>query len=129
MTAPASAPTAADAPLEGAHVLEAADLLPGPYAGLLLASLGARVTKIERPGGDPGREQIPTLFAALNRGKESVVLDLATDLGRAALRLLVARADVVLCSYRPAAAKKLGLDGPSVLAANHRSIYAALTGG
>lgn len=128
MTATPSPGSAADAPLEGVRVVEAADLLPGPYTGFLLASFGARVTKIERPGGEPARGQIPALFAALNRGKESVVLDLMSDPGRQALRRLIARADVVLCSYRPMAARKLGLDGAAVLAANPRAIYAALTG-
>lgn len=96
-------------PLEGVRVLDLSRLLPGPYASLVLSDLGADVVKVEDP--DPGdylREISPRMFAALNRGKRSVVLDLKTPDGAAELRRLCAAADVLLESFRPGVLERLG---------------------
>ena len=96
-------------PLEGVRVLDLSRLLPGPYASLVLSDLGADVVKVEDP--DPGdylREISPGMFAALNRGKRSVVLDLKSARGAAELRRLCAAADVLLESFRPGVLERLG---------------------
>lgn len=96
-------------PLDGVRVLDLSRLLPGPYASLVLSDLGADVVKVEDP--DPGdylREVSPGMFAALNRGKRSVVLDLKTPAGAGQLRDLCAAADVLLESFRPGVLERLG---------------------
>src|SRR5204862_1519404 len=76
-------------PLQGVRVLDLSRLLPGPYASLVLSDLGAEVVKVEDPeAGDYLRAVSPGMFAALNRGKKSVVLDLKTPSGAASLRQL-----------------------------------------
>jgi alpha-methylacyl-CoA racemase len=96
-------------PLDGVRVLDLSRLFPGPYASLLLSDLGADVVKVEDP--DPGdylREISPGMFAALNRGKRSVILDLKTAEGAGRFRMLCSRADVVLESFRPGVLERLG---------------------
>jgi len=96
-------------PLDGVRVLDLSRLFPGPYASLVLSDLGADVVKVEDP--DPGdylREISPGMFAALNRGKRSVVLDLKTAEGVAQLRTLSAHADVLIESFRPGVLERLG---------------------
>ena len=77
-------------PLAGVRILEVGHMLAGPYATMLLADLGAEVTKIEPPGGDISRQVGGTYFASLNRGKRSICLDLTSDAGRSRLAGLVA---------------------------------------
>lgn len=122
-------------PLGGVRVVEAASYMSGPLAGMMLADLGADVVKVEAPGGgDPfrtlGRPVTPTsaLFANCNRGKRSVVLDLKTEAGRAALRRLLADADVFLCNWRPGVAEALGFDDEALVAANPRLVRCFVTG-
>ncbi|HEY5678402.1 MAG TPA: CaiB/BaiF CoA-transferase family protein [Myxococcales bacterium] len=96
-------------PLQGVRVLDLSRLLPGPYASLVLSDLGADVVKVEDP--DPGdylRAISPGMYAALNRGKRSIVLDLKTAQGAAQLRSLCARADVLIESFRPGVLERLG---------------------
>src|SRR5207302_3095339 len=96
-------------PLSGVRVLDLSRLLPGPYATLVLSDLGADVVKIEDP--DPGdylREISPGMYAALNRGKRSMVLDLKTPSGAAELRRLCAASDVLIESFRPGVLERLG---------------------
>jgi len=96
-------------PLQGVRVLDLSRLLPGPYASLVLSDLGADVVKVEDP--DPGdylRELSPGMFAALNRGKRSIVLDLKTADGASQLRRLCERADVLVESFRPGVLERLG---------------------
>src|SRR5207247_9715820 len=82
-------------PLDGIRVLDLTRLIPGPYASLVLSDLGADVVKVEDPdSGDYLREISPRMFAALNRGKRSIVVDLKAE--PQALRPLCAAADVVL---------------------------------
>ena len=123
------------APLSGIVVLEVGHMLAGPYCGMLLADLGAEVIKIEPPEGDIGRRVSPhqiaghnAYFASLNRSKKSVVLDLASDAGRAALLDLAGRAHALVTNLRPAAIRKLGLTYEALKAANPKLVCVALTG-
>jgi LAO/AO transport system ATPase len=122
-------------PLSGITVLEVGHMLAGPYCGMLLADLGAEVIKIEPPEGDIGRRVSPhevaghnAYFASLNRSKKSVVLDLASDAGRAALHALAARAHALVTNLRPAAIRKLGLTYEALRDANPKLVCVALTG-
>ena len=107
--------------LDGLTVADFTSHIAGPYATKLLADLGARVIKVERPGGDPARTLSPFLgdepgpersatYQFLNTNKESVVLDLKSEGGRAAAHRLAASADLVVTSFPPAVAGRLGLD-------------------
>src|SRR5579883_2165527 len=111
----------AERPLVGLRVLEFAQEIAGPYAGKLLAGLGAEVTKIEPPAGDSCRRRGPFpggvadlersgLFRYLNASKRLVALDLETDAGRAAALDHGARSDIVIESFAPSERERLGLD-------------------
>ena len=110
-------------PLAGLLVVDLTRYLPGPFASRELLRLGARVVRLESPAGDPLRETEPAWDALLNGGKESVACDLKAEpeLGRA----LCARADVVLESFRPGIAARLGI-GPDDLP--ERVVYCSITG-
>ncbi|HEY8374662.1 MAG TPA: CaiB/BaiF CoA-transferase family protein [Pseudonocardiaceae bacterium] len=110
-------------PLDGVVVVSLEHAVAVPYASRLLADLGARVIKIERPGtGDFARHydtacgEVSSYFAWINIGKESVTLDVKHPTGRQVLDRLLARADVVLCNFSPAAARRLGVDGDTLRA-------------
>ena len=111
-------------PLEGVRVVECAQYVAGPLAGLLLSDLGADVVKVEPPAGDGYRGVMPIAdglgryFVPLNRGKRSVVVDLKEDEGRARLQRLVATADILLHNYAPARADAFGLGWAAVHAAH-----------
>jgi alpha-methylacyl-CoA racemase len=107
-------------PLEGVVVCDLSRLLPGAFASRQLVRLGARVVKLEPPGGDPIRYSQPPWHAELNGGKESVEIDLKTDLAFG--RALVERADVVLESFRPGVLARLGLEPTP------RTVWVAITG-
>ncbi len=103
-------------PLDGVRVLDLSRLLPGPFATLLLADLGAEVVKVEDPEGGDYLRWMPPLagrqsgfFHAVNRNKRSLRLDLRKAEGAAAFRRLLARYDVVVESFRPGVMEKLGL--------------------
>ena len=110
-------------PLSGRLVVDFTQLLPGSFAGRELLRLGARVVRVEPPGGDPMRHAAPAWHDALNAGKESVVCDLKLDPTLA--QALLGRADVVLEGFRPGVADRLGV-GPS--AAPERTVYCSITG-
>ena len=115
--------------LAGLRVLDLSRLLPGPYCSLALAQLGAEIIKIEEPGiGDYARLMSPELFALINRGKQSITLDLrkADDVVR--FHALVKTADVVLESFRPEVMEKLGCSYATLHAINPKLVYCALTG-
>jgi len=121
--------------LAGVRVVEVATYIPGPLCTRILAGLGARVTKVERPGGDPLRALPPLdasgvspLFTALNAGKTLVELDLKAEAGAAALRELAESADVLVDGLRPGALKRLGLGPAALRAANPRLVYCAISG-
>lgn len=108
--------TRRDGPLDGLKVLDLSTVIMGPYASQLLADMGADVIKVESEAGDPLRYYLPQrshamsgMFLSVHRNKRSVVLDLKTDAGRAALHALVRSADVVLHNFRPKVAQRLGL--------------------
>ncbi|HEU5471246.1 MAG TPA: CaiB/BaiF CoA-transferase family protein [Actinophytocola sp.] len=113
--------------LRGLRVLDLTRLLTG-FGTLLLADLGADVIKIEGPGGDPGRHADPDAFAAVNRNKRSVELDLRSPDGRARLLRLVAHSDVVVESYRPGVLTGMGLGYERLRAANPRIVLCSITG-
>jgi crotonobetainyl-CoA:carnitine CoA-transferase CaiB-like acyl-CoA transferase len=121
-------------PLDGLLVLDFSTLLPGPLATLILAEAGAEVVKVERPGGDEMRAWEPRWgsqsinFALLNRGKNSIVIDLKDAQHRAKLEPLIARADVLVEQFRPGVMTRLGLDYASASAINPRIIYCSITG-
>lgn len=123
-------------PLKGVRVLELAQIMAGPVAGLMLADLGADVIKVEKfPGGDDARgfnsqgaDDMPASFEVLNRGKRSVAINLKTDAGREALRRLVAQADVLTENFRPGTLAALGLGFEHLHAINPRLIYCSVTG-
>src|SRR5512133_284799 len=110
-------------PLAGMLVVDLTRYLPGPFASAELRRYGARVVRLESPDGDPVREIAPEWDAALNAGKESVVVDLKREpeVGRA----LCAQADVVLEGFRPGVAARLGLR-PEHLPES--VVYCSLTG-
>jgi crotonobetainyl-CoA:carnitine CoA-transferase CaiB-like acyl-CoA transferase len=116
--------------LDGIHVIEVAAYLPGPVCTAILASLGARVTKISRPGGDPlrGLPYLAPAYAALNGAKAELELDLRRPEAAAALRDMAASADVLVDGLRPGALDRLGLGAAALGAANPRLIYCALSG-
>ena len=87
-------------PLEGIRVLDFTQNLPGPWATFMLASMGAEVIKVEPPRGDPGRV-MSGMFAHVNRGKKSVVLDLRDTESASFRDALLAWADVVVEGFRP----------------------------
>jgi alpha-methylacyl-CoA racemase len=110
-------------PLAGLLVVELARYLPGAYAGRELLRRGARVVRVEAPGGDPMRRGAPAWDRALRAGKESVVCDLPADATLA--RALCGRADVVLEGFRPGVAARLGV-GPEHVPAS--VVYCSITG-
>lgn len=119
--------------LSGVTVLDLTQFLPGPAMTVMMADQGARVVKIEPPAGDPVRGQAPfegghsVWFANLNRGKESRVLDLKEEAGKATLRGLIATADIFVESFRPGAMQRLGFDYAAVSAINPRIIYCSIS--
>src|SRR5580698_2002744 len=113
--------------LSGLRVLDMSIWRPGPYATSLLVPLGADVLKVEPPGGDPMR-YYPGLFAAINEGKRSVMLDLKDEGGRARALELVAQADVLVEGFRPGVLARLGLDQATVQALNPRIVSCSISG-
>ena len=126
---------AGQGPLTDLLVLDVTRVLAGPFAGMVLADLGAEVIKIERPGrGDdsrafgPFRNNVSAYFASVNRGKKSVTLDLATPEGRDIFLRLAERADVVVENFRPGVMARLGLGWDALRARNPGLVYAACSG-
>ncbi|MGE5344462.1 MAG: CaiB/BaiF CoA transferase family protein [Acidithiobacillales bacterium] len=121
-------------PLAGIRVIDATSLLPGSFATRLLADLGATVVKVEPPGGEAGRrfppldEGLSVYYRLTAGGKRVRFLDLKTPKGRAALEALLARADVLIHSLRPDAARRLSLS-PKDLARRHpRLVQVSIAG-
>ncbi len=129
-------------PLAGLRVLELARILAGPWAGQILADLGADVVKVERAGaGDDTRAWGPPFVAAAdgghldaayfhctNRGKRSITLDFEAEDGRRIVRKLAARSDVLIENFKVGGLAKFGLDYASLSAVNQRLIYCSVTG-
>lgn len=124
-----------DGPLSGITVIDLTRVLAGPYCTMLLADLGARVIKVEAPGrGDDARHIGPfaggksAYFMSLNRGKESIALNLKDDGDRAIFERLLERADVLVENYRAGTMERLGYGWAWLHAAYPRLIYAATSG-
>jgi len=129
-------------PLHGLRVLELARILAGPWAGQLLADLGADVVKVERPeSGDDTRGWGPPFvsaadgghlsaayFHSCNRGKRSILADFETEDGRALVRRLAGHADVLIENFKVDGLRRYGLDQKSLCAENPRLIYCSISG-
>src|SRR5690554_5080532 len=129
-------------PLKGIRVIELARILAGPWAGQMLADLGADVIKVENPdGGDDTRKWGPPFvtshdgenlsaayYHACNRGKRSIALDFSTPEGAGTVRRLAASADVLIENFKLGGLKKYGLDYESLSAVNPRLVYCSITG-
>jgi alpha-methylacyl-CoA racemase len=113
-------------PLDGLAVVELAGIGPAPFAGMVLADLGADVLRVDRPG--PSRYPGDPRHDLLNRGKRSVALDLKQPLGATTVRALAGRADVLLEGFRPGVAERLGIGPQECLAANPALVYGRVTG-
>ena len=121
--------------LSGIRVLDFTRVVSGPYCTQLLSDLGAEVVKIERPGsGDDSRAFGPPFikgesvyFLSLNRGKKSVVIDLATEPGREAARRLAGESDVVIENFRTGYMAGVGLDYETLASDNQRLVYCSMT--
>ncbi len=121
--------------LEGIRVLDLSQMLPGPFATLMLADLGAEVIKVERPdGGDENRHRDPTADGESyahrfrNRNKRSIAIDLKDERGRDAFLDLAATADAVVDGFRPGTVDRLGIGYDAVSAVNDDVVYCSLTG-
>ncbi len=122
--------------LDGVVIADFSRVLAGPYATMLLADLGAEVVKVERPGvgddtrawGPPWRGEQSTYFSSVNRNKDSVVVDLATDSGRRQARELAARSDVLVENFKPGAFERLGLGFDDLAVVNPGLVYCSITG-
>ena len=120
--------------LEGIRVLELGQVMAGPFCALQLCDMGADVIKVEPPDGDPTRQMgaragtDSMCFAAMNRGKRGIVLDLKSAAGRDTLVRLAAQADIFVENFRPGVMLGLGLDYPRLSAGNVRLIYASISG-
>jgi crotonobetainyl-CoA:carnitine CoA-transferase CaiB-like acyl-CoA transferase len=120
-------------PLAGIKVIEFCQIAAGPFAGMLLADMGADVIKVESPEGDgmrgwpPHREGYSENFASVNRNKRSAVLDLKDSAGLAAARRLCLSADVVLENFRPGVMQRLGLGYDSLSAEKPSLVYCSIS--
>lgn len=132
--------TPSDPPLKGLKVVELARILAGPWAGQILADLGAEVLKVESPGGDDTRSWGPPFldygdgtrdaayFHATNRGKRSIVADFTNAEDVARVKRLIMEADVVIENFKVGGLAKYGLDYGSLAAVHPQLIYCSITG-
>ena len=117
-----------EAILDGVRIVDLSFGLAGAVATQMLAEAGADVVKVEPPGGDRLRELAPAAFATWNRSKRSAALDLRSAADRERLERLLAAADVLVHSFRPAKARSLGLDDESLAERYPRLVHCAVTG-
>jgi crotonobetainyl-CoA:carnitine CoA-transferase CaiB-like acyl-CoA transferase len=115
-------------PLAGVRVVDFSMFVPGPFASAILADLGAEVTKVEAPRGDPGRSYVPVQFETENRNKRSIALDLKNPHARPIVEKLAAGTDIVLEGFRPGVAQRLAIDYDSLLKVNAKIIYCSISG-
>ncbi|MGW5377898.1 CaiB/BaiF CoA transferase family protein [Nocardia sp. NPDC003999] len=115
-------------PLAGIRILEVGTMLAGPYATMMLADLGAEVTKLEPAGGDISRQVSESYFASLNRGKRSLRVELGSEQGRARLGELVAASHALLVNLKPSAIRRLGLTYDELRRWNEKIVCVAITG-
>lgn len=122
-------------PLSGIRILEVGHVLAGPFAGMVLADLGADVIKVEAPVGDMARTMTRNFtgphndyFASVNRNKRGIVLDLGTDAGQTALHELAAGAQGLITNLKPGTIKRFGLTYEALKGYNDKLVCVALTG-
>ena len=116
-------------PLSGITVLDLGQIYQGPYAGFLLAMAGARVIKVEQTRGEPLRARGDSIsYAALNSSKETITLDLKSDIGHEMFLGLVEKADVVLVNFAPGVPENLGIDADSLWKVNPKLVFAHASG-
>jgi len=128
----------AGAPLEGVRVLDFTTAMAGPTASMLLADFGAAVVKVEPPEGESSRRwgvarfggagDLTGLFAALNRNKASITVDLRSAAGLASVRALAGEADVVIESFKPGVASRLGIGYEQLSAEHPELVYCSVSG-
>ncbi|NTJ61429.1 CoA transferase [Agrobacterium rhizogenes] len=126
-----------DLPLAGLVIVDMSQFLSGPYCSLRLMDLGARVIKIERPGGGDLSRGLylsddesgdSTIFHAINRSKESLAIDLKNERDMSALRKLISKADVLIQNFRPGVIERLELDYEAARKLNSRLVYCSISG-
>ena len=133
-TAAVTTNTAPFLPLAGIRVLDFSKVLAGPLCSQYLADFGADVIKLEPPGGDDTRKWPPfegedgTVFLAVNRNKRSLALDLKAPQGLAVCQRLAVQADIVIESYGPGVATRLGIGADALCELNPRLIYLSISG-
>jgi crotonobetainyl-CoA:carnitine CoA-transferase CaiB-like acyl-CoA transferase len=115
-------------PLAGLRVLDFSLLLPGPFATVTLADLGADVIKIEPPAGDYARRMAGPMHAMANRNKRTLALDLKNPAVQPLIARLARWADIAVEGFRPGVAQRLGVDYPRLSALNPRLIYCSISG-
>jgi crotonobetainyl-CoA:carnitine CoA-transferase CaiB-like acyl-CoA transferase len=125
----------AEKPLAGVRVLDLTRVLAGPFCSMMLGDMGAEVIKVEEPGrGDDTRSWPPfaggeaTYFMAVNRGKQSLTLNLKAPEGRRIVKRLVAKSDVLIENFRPGTMERLGLGYAALARVNRRLVYCAISG-
>jgi crotonobetainyl-CoA:carnitine CoA-transferase CaiB-like acyl-CoA transferase len=121
--------------LDGVRVIDLSRVLAGPYCAQMLADFGADVIKVESPEGDENRKWLPVMpsgqscnFASVNRGKRSITLNLKTPASREVIHRLVRQADVLLHSFLPQTAERLGITFDALHAINPRLIFCSISG-
>ena len=120
-------------PLKDLTVVDLSTNISGPYTTHILSSLGARVWKVERPGGDDTRQMTPLVksqsayFTVINPYKQSIALDLKSEGGQKIIRRLITHADVFVENFRPTVVEKLGLGWTNVHRMNPKLIYASIS--
>ena len=129
---------AAGAPLDGVRVLDFTTAMAGPTASMLLGDFGAAVVKVEPPEGESSRRwgvarfgaagDLTGLFAALNRNKASITVDLKSSAGQAAVHALASEADVVIESFKPGVAQRLGIGYEQLSAEHPELVYCSVSG-
>ncbi|WP_247879824.1 CaiB/BaiF CoA-transferase family protein [Azospirillum sp. TSA6c] len=115
-------------PLVGLRVIEIAGIGPGPFCAMMLSDMGAEVIRIDRASAPDQGIDIPVPSNVTNRGRRSVVLDLKSPEGVAALKRLAVRADALIEGFRPGVMERLGLGPDDLLAVNPRLVYGRITG-
>lgn len=134
MDHPATAPVPPPGPLSGVTILDLTRVLAGPFATMVLSDLGARVIKVEPPDGDDARTFPPWIgdtsayFGSLNRGKESIALNLKDDTDQSQFRQLLGQADVLVENFRPGTLDRLGFGWEALHATHPRLILASVSG-
>jgi alpha-methylacyl-CoA racemase len=115
-------------PLSGKTIIEFAGLGPGPYAGMMLADMGAEVIRVERPGGQWLTVGSDPKYDVHNRGKYSICINMKSEEGIACAKKLISSADALIEGYRPGVMEKLGLGPDECLKINPKLVYGRMTG-